>query len=575
MTTSLVDAESVLAVDLGSQTTRAALFDVVDGQYSFIASGSSATTLEAPYRDVGESVSQAIFQLQSITGRQLMSKEGKVILPSQVNGSGADRLVITYSAGPSVRLVTAGLLSDVSLASVQRLVGSVYGDITESIGLNDRRKPAEQIDAILKADPNLILIAGGTEGGASRSVYKLVDIINLACRMLPQGRRPEVIYAGNQALAKRIQENLVKLTTITVVPNVRPSIDMEDLIPAQQVLNQAITRLRLRDVAGLEPLAAIASAPPIPSAYAFSRMVQFLSRALNPVKGALGVDLGNASTVICAAASGDLVTNVLSYGMGRGAANVLAKVDPAKIQRWLPIPLPLEMVRDYLWQKTILPDMLPQNSETLAIDQALARTVLSLAYAQFLARYPEYDRSMEPILASGGVFTNAPTPGQALLMLLDGLQPVGVTTFDLDQNSLASVLGAVAGFNAVLPVQVMESGAFLNLGTVIAPYTEARYGTPVVRARVVYDRGNETSLEVLQGTIAVIPVPAGQSASLYLQGLNRTLIDPRTNKSSLNIKVVGGACGVVIDARGRPLVLPPDDARRRDLLKKWAMSLGG
>lgn len=575
MTTSLVDAESVLAVDLGSQTTRASMFDVVDGQYSFIASGNSPTTLEAPYRDVGESASQAILQLQSITGRQLLSNEGKVILPSQVNGSGVDRLVITYSAGPTVRLVAAGLLSDVSLASVQRLVGSVYGEIVESVGLNDRRKPAEQIDAILKADPNLVLIAGGTEGGASRSVYKLVDIINLACRVLPQGRRPEIIFAGNQTLAKRIQENLEKLTTVKVVPNIRPSIDKEDLVPAQQVLNQAITRVRLRDVAGLEPLAAIASAPPIPSVFAFGRMVQFLGRALNPVKGALGVDLGNASTVICAAASGDLVTSVFPYGMGRGASQVLAKVEPAKVQKWLPIPLPPEMVSDYLWQKTILPDLLPQNSETLAIDQAFARTVLSLAYQQFLARYPEYDRSMEPVLASGGVFTNAPTPGQALLMLLDGLQPVGVTTFDLDQNGLASALGAIAGFNPVLPVQVLESGAFLNLGTVISPHTEARYGTPVVRARVVYDRGNETSLDVLQGTIAVIPVPAGQSASLYLQGLNRTLIDPRSGKSSLNIKVVGGACGAVIDARGRPLVLPPDDARRRDLLKKWAMSLGG
>ena len=575
MTTSLVDAESVLAVDLGSQTTRASLFDVVDGQYSFIASGNSPTTLEAPYHDVGESASQAILHLQSITGRQLLSGEGKVILPSQVNGSGVDRLVITYSAGPTVRLVAAGLLNDVSLASVQRLVGSVYGDIVESIGLNDRRKPAEQIDAILKADPNLVLIAGGTEGGASRSVYKLVDIINLACRVLPQGRRPEIIFAGNQALAKRIQDNLEKLTTVKVVPNIRPSIDREDLVPAQQVLNQAITRVRLRDVAGLEPLAAIASAPPIPSVFAFGRMVQFLGRALNPVKGALGVDLGNASTVICAAASGDLVTSVFPYGMGRGASQVLAKVDPARVQKWLPIPLPPEMVSDYLWQKTILPDLLPQNSETLAIDQAFARAVLSLAHQQFLARYPEYDRSMEPVLASGGVFTNAPTPGQALLMLLDGLQPVGVTTFDLDQNGLASALGAIAGFNPVLPVQVLESGAFLNLGTVISPHTEARYGTPVVRVRVVYDRGNETSLDVLQGTIAVIPVPAGQSASLYLQGLNRTLIDPRAGKSSLNIKVVGGACGAVIDARGRPLALPPDDARRRDLLKKWVMSLGG
>jgi hypothetical protein len=279
--------------------------------------------------------------------------------------------------------------------------------------------------------------------------------------------------------------------------------------------------------------------------------------------------------VICAAASNDLVTSVFPYGMGRGAANALAKIDLEKIRRWLPIPLPTDLVRDTLWQKSILPDLLPQNNDALAIDQAFARTVLSLARQQFLARYPEYNRPMEPVLVSGGVFTNAPTPGQALLMVLDGLQPVGVTTFDLDQNSLASVLGAVASFNPLLPVQVLESGAFLNLGTVISPQTEARYGMPVVRARVVYDRGSETSLEVMQGTIAVIPLPAGQSANLYLQGLNHTLIDPRAGKGSLNIKVVGGACGVVIDARGRPLALPPDDARRRDLLKKWAMSLGG
>jgi hypothetical protein len=60
-----------------------------------------------------------------------------------------------------------------------------------------------------------------------------------------------------------------------------------------------------------------------------------------------------------------------------------------------------------------------------------------------------------------------------------------------------------------------------------------------------------------------------------LQGLNSTWLDPRARKSSLNFKVVGGVCGAVIDARGRPLALPADDARRRDLLKKWSLSLGG
>jgi hypothetical protein len=573
MTTSLVDAESVLAVDLGVQSTRALLFDVVDGQYNFIASGCAATTLEAPYQDVGEGVSQAILQLQHITGRMLISKEGQIILPSQASGAGVDRMVITYSAGPAVRMVIAGLLNDVSLSSAQHLAGSIYGQVVETIGMNDRRKPEAQVDAILKANPDLVLIAGGTEGGASRSVYKLVDLVNLTCRVLPQAQRPEVVYAGNQALAKRIQDNLEKWTAVTVVPNIRPSIDTEDLGPAQQVLTQTMTRLRMRNINGLEPLATITSAPPVPTASAFGRLVRFLGRALDPTKGVLGVDLGNGATILASARSGDLVTSVYPYGTGRGVAQVLEQVDFNEIFKWLPMPLEKSFVRDYLWQKSLIPDSLPQDRDTLAIEQAFARAALSLAYQQFQARYPEYDRPSEPILVSGGVFSQAPSAGHALLMLLDSLQPVGVTTFMLDQNSLSASLGAIASFNSVLPVQVLESGAFLNLGKVICPVSEARYGTPVVRVKIEYERGNDTSLEVTKGSIASLNVKPGQTARLYLQGINHTLIDPHNRKSSLNIKIVGGACGAVIDARDRPLVLPPDDARRRDLLKKWAASL--
>ncbi len=46
--TSLVDAESVLAIDIGSLNTRTLLFDVVDGQYHFIASSTAPTTATAP-----------------------------------------------------------------------------------------------------------------------------------------------------------------------------------------------------------------------------------------------------------------------------------------------------------------------------------------------------------------------------------------------------------------------------------------------------------------------------------------------------------------------------------------------
>lgn len=573
MTLSLVDAESVLAVDIGSRTTRAHLFDVVDGQYSFIAAGSAPTTLQAPYRDISEGVHQAILELQAITGRHILAQDSRIILPSQADGTGVDRFVLTYSTGPAARIVIAGLLNDVSLASAQRLAGSLFGQVVESFGLNDRRRLDAQIDAIVQASPDVVIITGGTEGGATRSVYKLVDLVNLTCRTLPPEQRPEVIYAGNQSLAKRIKENLEKWTKVSIAHNIRPSIDQEDLAPAQQALIAAAGRISLRRMVGLESLAVIASTTPTPSAFALGRLVHFLSRALDPTKGVLGINLGNSSTVIAAGSPSQHAIQVFPFGLGRGAAQAMQQVSLPELMKWLPQPSAEAFVRDYLWQKTITPDLLPQDSETLAIEQAFARQILRLAFQQFQARYPEFDRAMEPIICSGGALTQVP-PAQALLTLLDGLQPVGVTTLVLDQNNLAAALGAAAAFNPVLPVQILESGAFLNLATVISPVSGARYGTSVVKARVEFENGNESSLDVKQGSIAVLPIQAGQAARIHLQGVNSTLLDPRTRKSSLSFKVVGGVCGAVIDARGRPVALPVDDARRRDLLKKWSVSLG-
>jgi hypothetical protein len=41
------------------------------------------------------------------------------------------------------------------------------------------------------------------------------------------------------------------------------------------------------------------------------------------------------------------------------------------------------------------------------------------------------------------------------------------------------------------------------------------------------------------------------------------------------ITVAGGALGLVLDGRGRPLNLPTDAGRRRELLKKWNWNMGG
>jgi len=121
MTTSLVDAESILVLDIGTLHTRALFFDVVDGQYRFVASAVAATTAEAPYHDMREGVHTAVLQLQEVTGRIFMDLEARLIVPTQANGDGADRLLIISSVGPELRVVTLGLLDEVSVESANRL----------------------------------------------------------------------------------------------------------------------------------------------------------------------------------------------------------------------------------------------------------------------------------------------------------------------------------------------------------------------------------------------------------------------------------------------------------------------
>jgi hypothetical protein len=181
----------------------------------------------------------------------------------------------------------------------------------------------------------------------------------------------------------------------------------------------------------------------------------------------------------------------------------------------------------------------------------------------------------EPILATGSVLTRAPNLAHSLLMLLDGLQPTGATTIVLDQNHIAPALGVAAAVNPVLAVQVLDSNSLMYLATVITPLGNARPGTPILRVKISYDGGGETSLEVKQGALEMLPLPFGQTARLQLQPLHRYDVGMGGPGRSGGLQVMGGAVGVVIDARGRPLSLPEDPSLRQELMNRWLSTLGG
>ncbi len=580
----MIEGDSLLAVDIGAATTRAVLFDVVEEQYRFVAAGHSPSTAEAPFKDVSEGVRNAITNLQAVTGRSLLDVERGLIAPSQPDSSGVDAFVATLSAGPTLKAVIVGLLADVSLESARRLAGTLYARIVDSIGLNDHRRSDELIDNLLRQRPDVVVITGGTDGGASRSIQKMLEPIGLACYLMPAEKRPAVLFAGNQKMEAEVKSLLGSLTSsLHFSPNVRPSLETEDLEPAARELARLFIDVRKKQLKGVDVIDAWASGHILPTGYATGRMMRFLSKVYGSAKGILSVDIGASATLVSAGFKDKSTLGVYpQFGMGENLPGLLNHTSLEEILRWSPLDISTGVLRDYLYQKSLYPSTIPATQEDQGISQAIARQALYLAIQTAKRDFPKSASSLspkliplfEPILAGGGALSDAPTPGQSLLLLLDALQPVGVTTVILDQNNLLPLLGAAAGRNNLLPVQVLDSGAFMSLGTVISPVVNAAYGAQILRARLQYEDGTEARADLKFGALELLPLPSGQSARLNLQPIGRADVGFGPGHSG-TIPVSGGALGVVFDGRGRPLDLPSDAVRRRELIKKWQWTLGG
>jgi hypothetical protein len=586
MPSSLVDGNSLLAVDVGAANTRAVLFDVVEGEYRFIASGIAPSTAEAPFKDVIEGVRNAVANLQSVLGRNLLDASRGLITPSQANGSGVDALVVTLSAGSTIKTVIVGLLKDVSLESARRLTSSTYARVVDTIALNDMRKPEQKIDSILRLRPDLVVITGGTDGGASRSIQKILEPIGLASFLLPEEKRPSVLFAGNQKMEAEVKSLVGSLSSsLHFSPNVRPSLETEDLDPAERELAHLFVGIRKRQIKGVDQLDLWSGGHVLPTAYATGRMVRFLAKVYGGSKGILSVDIGASAASISAGFKGTSTLNVFpQFGLGENLAYLLKYTTLDDILRWSWLDISKGVLNDYLHQKSLYPSTIAATREDLAISQAITRQALYMAmqaarqdFPRDIAQIkPTLTPLFDPIIAGGGALSDASRPGQSLLLLLDSIQPVGVSTVILDQNNLLPLLGAAASQNNILPVQVMESGAFLSVGTVIAPVVTASYGAPILRGVLTYENGTEARMELKYGSLETLPLANGEVGKLSLQLLKGADIGfgpGRAPKQS--ISVTGGALGVVFDGRGRPLNLPADAVRRRELIKKWSWTLGG
>ena len=130
-------------------------------------------------------------------------------------------------------------------------------------------------------------------------------------------------------------------------------------------------------------------------------------------------------------------------------------------------------------------------------------------------QFNQFDADL--ILATGGVLAHTPKYGQAAHMLLDALQPRGVTSMVLDRTMLISQLGAVATIAPIAAVQVNENDAVMHrLGTCVIPYGDLPQGQVALRVGIEYSNGRQVTAEVMSGSIEIIPLRINEQAMLTL-----------------------------------------------------------
>jgi len=574
--------ESILVADCGSTTTKAAVVDLVEGQYRLVIQVEVPSTVEAPWEDISQGVEHAVAQIERASGRVLFDEQGLLITPERAGGQGVDAFVITTSAVPPLRIVLTGLVQGLSLASARRAARSIYADVVEVIALDDatgRRSEEERVRLIQQARPDVICIVGGTDGGATTALADLARVVTLACSLMEEEKRPVVIFAGNADMRLEVAQIIGEETHLKVVDNVRPTLDIENLSPLREEIEIIH---RERKMAGLPGLAVLNAWNPqaiMTTAQAQSRVIEYLARKYGLQKGVLGIDIGGATTVVTVQLDG-LTQQIIRTDLGTSysAERVLDQVEMDDILRWVPFSIEEGEARNLLLNKSLRPMTLPATHETLLLEQALAREALRLALAEAretwpvgpASPYPHLSPMFEPIVGSGGVLSCAPRPGQAALILLDAIQPIGVSTLVLDRRGFVAAMGAMASVNPLAAVQAAGLGGLMNLGTVIAPVGQGREGEIALRLRV---EELHLEMDVPYGSLEVYRLPAAEPLTLQVRPQRHFDVGWGPGRGR-KIQFSGGSVGLIIDARGRPLTLPPDRDRRQAKVQEWLWGMG-
>jgi hypothetical protein len=434
------------------------------------------------------------------------------------------------AAGPVLRVIpgdvvrVAALLGrDAHLANAMAF-GALAGgaSLVGLVGTRDGRTFVERAERLRDAHPDLIVVLAPDRGDVD-GLVELAEALRFGCSQ--QRPLPHILVSAHERVRQRIAA-AVPANTIEALPDIRTLAGREALVARLRALRRrAQEDVVLRD----EALEAAARA---------------LSASATADVVLLDVT-GGSTSIVYARPDGAVVGIHERLGVGAAADRVVARAGLDRVRRWIPRAIEAPALLERVFNRARWPDAIPASVLALTLEMALAREAIAHALTDAERAGVALEAAWAaPVLVLTGRLAELPRASQSLLVAIDAFGPTGPTLVSRASGDTLVAAGALAARGRVATMAAPDPIA------IVAEMWPRR--SAVVRVK---DANGVMEERVTRGSF--LRVPTKGAVEIVMPGAS---IRP----AAANLEL-----GVVIDARGRPLSLPPRDAERIPTLARW------
>ncbi|MBC8015852.1 MAG: glutamate mutase L [Sporomusaceae bacterium] len=267
----------VLLIDFGSTYTKITAVDVE--REVVLGTARGITTVET---DIMDGLNQALAELFAVTGKLEFAK-----------------VLGCSSAAGGLKMVAIGLVLELTAEAAKR---AALGAGAKIMGVYGNELNEYEIEEIAALNPEIILLAGGTDGGNKEVILHNAKMLTALGKDIP------IIVAGNKSVAPQIVKILSEvMTEVLHTENVMPRLNELNIEPAREAIRDVFLR-RIVEAKGLNKANQFVDQMVMPTPAAVLKAAELLGKGTDQEPG-LGdlmvIDIGGATTDVYSIAKGD------------------------------------------------------------------------------------------------------------------------------------------------------------------------------------------------------------------------------------------------------------------------------